>query len=210
MPPGHQWVRTLAWFNFKLEYQKGYDNAVADLLSQVITQLDPDMVRSILDRIALGAVHWAKVHDPCHIWGWPLLRARGTCCCMPCTHANACYWLGQSPERGSNVRHSSRLAEGREEDRFEGTSSTTHLQQRRLTDPVESAEFHNSSGSHISLLNTQRQNWGPLLFVVPNAHHVTALNRCHRDASHQGWDQTLSLLRECFWWPGMINRCNNL
>ena len=56
---GHQWVRALAWFNFELQYQKGCDNTVADVLSQVTTQLNPDMVRSILDRVTLGAVHQA-------------------------------------------------------------------------------------------------------------------------------------------------------
>ena len=30
---GHQWVGALAWFNFKLEYQKGCDNTVVDMLS---------------------------------------------------------------------------------------------------------------------------------------------------------------------------------
>ena len=30
---GHQWVGALAWFNFELEYQKGCDNTVADVLS---------------------------------------------------------------------------------------------------------------------------------------------------------------------------------
>ena len=61
---GHKWVRVLAWLNFKLEYQKGCDNTVADVLSQVTTLLDTDMVRSILNGVALGAVHWAKVHNP--------------------------------------------------------------------------------------------------------------------------------------------------
>ena len=45
-----------------------------------------------------------------------------------------------------------------------------------------------------------------LLFVVPKAHCATALNGCHRDAGHQGHDCTLSLLWECFWWPGMVNQ----
>ena len=34
---GHQWVGALARFNFELEYQKGYDNTVANVLSQVTT-----------------------------------------------------------------------------------------------------------------------------------------------------------------------------
>ena len=34
---GHQWVGTLTWFNFELEHQKGHDNMVVDVLSQVTT-----------------------------------------------------------------------------------------------------------------------------------------------------------------------------
>ena len=42
------------------------------------------------------------------------------------------------------------------------------------------------------------QNEDLLLFVVPKAHWVATLNRCHRDAGHQGHDHTLSLLQEYF------------
>ena len=66
---GHWWVRALVQFNFKLEYQKGHDNTVAGVLSWVTTQLDPDTVRSILDRVALWAVHWAEVNDPTIVEG---------------------------------------------------------------------------------------------------------------------------------------------
>ena len=30
---GHRWVGALTWFNFELEYQKGHDNMIADILS---------------------------------------------------------------------------------------------------------------------------------------------------------------------------------
>ena len=63
------WVRALAWLNFKLEYQNGCDNTVVDMLSWVTTQLGPDTVRSILDGVALGAAHWAGVHDPTIVKG---------------------------------------------------------------------------------------------------------------------------------------------
>ena len=43
-----------------------------------------------------------------------------------------------------------------------------------------------------------------LWFVVPTAHKVAAMNGCHRDAGHQGQWQTLSLLQDWFWWPGMV------
>ena len=60
----HWWVCGLVQFNFELEYQKGCDNTVADALSQVTTWLDPDTVKSILNGVALGAVHRAETHDP--------------------------------------------------------------------------------------------------------------------------------------------------
>ena len=40
-------------------------------------------------------------------------------------------------------------------------------------------------------------------FVVLMAHRVVVINRCHRDMGHQGQWQTLSLLQDQFWWPGM-------
>ena len=33
----HQWVGAIVHFNFELEYQKGHDNTVADMLSRVTT-----------------------------------------------------------------------------------------------------------------------------------------------------------------------------
>ena len=50
------------------------------------------------------------------------------------------------------------------------------------------------------------ENEDMLLFAVPKVHQVTALNGCHRDAGHQGHDHALSLLQECFWWPGMTSQ----
>ena len=45
-----------------------------------------------------------------------------------------------------------------------------------------------------------------MLFVVPKTHWVTTLDGFHWDAGHQSCDHTLSLLQECFWWPGMTSQ----
>ena len=42
-----------------------------------------------------------------------------------------------------------------------------------------------------------------LVFVVPMGKQQTAINVCHHSAGHQGRDQTLSQMKEHFWWPGM-------
>ena len=45
---GHWWVGALARFNFQLEYQKGWDNIVADMLSWIMNCLSPEAVQSVL------------------------------------------------------------------------------------------------------------------------------------------------------------------
>ena len=40
-------------------------------------------------------------------------------------------------------------------------------------------------------------------FIVPMAHWVAAMNRCHQDAGHQGLQQMLYLLQDHFCQPGM-------
>ena len=52
----------------------------------------------------------------------------------------------------------------------------------------------------------KRENEDLLLFMVPKLHQTANLNGCHRDVGHQGCDHTLSLLEECFWWPGMAKQ----
>ena len=50
------------------------------------------------------------------------------------------------------------------------------------------------------------ENEGLLLFFVPKLHQTATLNGCHQEPEHQGHDHTLSLLQECFWWPGMAKQ----
>ena len=66
---GHQWVGALVRFNFQLEYQKGWDNTVADVLSQITTCLRQEAVQSVLDGVALGATHRAEGYDPAVVEG---------------------------------------------------------------------------------------------------------------------------------------------
>ena len=51
---GHHWVSALAKYDFRLEYQKGRDNAAADALSWVTTHLPPEAIQAILDGVAVG------------------------------------------------------------------------------------------------------------------------------------------------------------
>ena len=56
-------------FNFQLEYQKGWDNTVVDMVSQITTHLGPKAVQSILGGVTLGMAHRAEGHDPAVVEG---------------------------------------------------------------------------------------------------------------------------------------------
>ena len=65
----HQWVGPLAEFNFWLEYQKGQDNTVADMLNQITTHLSPEAMQPVLDGVTLGAAQRAEGDDPAMVEG---------------------------------------------------------------------------------------------------------------------------------------------
>ena len=66
---GHQWVGALVKFNFQLEYQKGQDNTVADMLSQITTHIGLEAIQSILDGATLGATQRAEREDAAMVEG---------------------------------------------------------------------------------------------------------------------------------------------
>ena len=61
---GYHWVNALAKYDFRLEYQKGQDNATADALSSVTTHLPPEAVQAVLDRAAIGTSQCTEVENP--------------------------------------------------------------------------------------------------------------------------------------------------
>ena len=64
---GQCWVSALAKYDFRPEYQKGSDNAVADALSRVTTCLEPEAVQAILDGASMGTSHRAERENPAFI-----------------------------------------------------------------------------------------------------------------------------------------------
>ena len=60
----HWWVATLAGYNMTIEYLKGADNKVADILSWVPQQLDLEAITVLLNHARTSDVPWAKADDP--------------------------------------------------------------------------------------------------------------------------------------------------
>ena len=51
---------------------------------------------------------------------------------------------------------------------------------------------------------------GILAFLVLTGQHHTALNGAHHNVEHQGQQQMLALVQECFWWLMMVEDCCTL
>ena len=202
---GHQWVGALARFNFQLEYQKVCKNTMVDVLCWITTHPDPDMVRSILDRITLWAAHQVEVHDPTVVEGDHDLEQE-VCVTTGCilVQMQVTDW-----------------AEAQREDPVLSTVLDWLEAQKKTDLKTLLGEHSSSEEGQLNLQNHQNftihqkalylhsmpkgETKDLLLFGVPKTHWVTTLNRCQRDAGHQGSDHTLSLLQECFLWPGMTS-----
>ena len=61
---GYWWVGALKRFNFQLEYQKGCDNIIADVLSWITTPPWPRHGEVCPRWSNLGATHRVESHDP--------------------------------------------------------------------------------------------------------------------------------------------------
>ena len=118
---GHQWVGALARSNFQLEYQKGWDNTVADVLSQITTCLSPETVQSILDGVTLGATHRAECYDPAVVEGDCWHGNRGMCHHGAGVGWDAHDWLGRNMERGPSAKCCVELVKSPKKDWSEDT-----------------------------------------------------------------------------------------
>ena len=203
---GHWWVGALAKFNFWLEYQKGWDNTVADMLSWITTCLGPEAMQSILDGVTLGATQRAEGDDPAMVEGDHDIEKE------------VCVTTGQVLVE---MQVTNWAAAQREDPKLDAVLHW--LEAKKKTDLRTLLGEHASSEqgwivwrNYQSFMVLQDalylhsmpkgENKDLLLFVVPKAHWTATLNGCHQDAGHQGHDHTLSLSQECFWWPGMAKQ----
>ena len=195
---GHQWVGALAKFNFWLEYQKGWDNTVADVLSQITACLGPETGQSILDGVTLGATQRAEGDDPAVVEGDHDIEKE------VCVAAG---WVLVE-------MHVTNWATGQREDPELDAVLHWLEAKKKINLRTLLGEHASSEEGWILWRNCQNfmvlqdalylcsmpkgENEDLLLFLVPKAHLTATLNGCHWDVGHQGCDCTLSLLQECF------------
>ena len=211
---GHQWVGTLALFQFKLEYQKGVDNGATDALSWVPISHSQETIQSLLEGAIVGAADWGEVraseellekHEhlsqevrvqavklaPMHIVDWEEAHEADAAL------ATCCKWL--------RLRKDTPFPK---QDAFlkECLGVEAETEQSNMFFHIHNSLILNKGLMCVST-TPKGKTEGVLTFVVPVGQCRMALNGMHHDAGHQGQQRTLALTQERFWWPMMAEDC---
>ena len=202
----HQWVESLAIFMFSIEYQEGCNNAATDVLSWVTSKLDTETMKSILDGVTMGRIERANANDQAvakaekemqkpvqepvilaftalvdlHVTDWVTAPQKDPIL------MTVIEWI--SGQEVHNLKH----LLGDDTNTEEGKAVLQKWKKLTLSQGTL-YHCHTPTGKLEEVLQ----------FIVPKAHWVAAMNGCHQDAVHQDQQQTLCLLHDWSWWPGI-------
>ena len=203
--------RVIARFTISIKYQKGQDNVATDALSQVISRLDAETLKSILDEVTVGMTKSTDAQDPLVAEGdeeihkpvqETVILARAT---KACVNLHVTDWVTaqqKDPIVKTVIQWISSWKVQDLKHPLRGNANTedrkTILQEWKKPTLYQGALYN----CHTPMGKLEEVLW----FVVPTAHQVTAMIGCHWDAGHQGQQQTLYLLHDQYWWPGMATQ----
>ena len=222
---GHRWVANLADYNFSLEYQRGKDNTVTDLLSRIedrlseeevneqIAKIPDEGVRAVLDNACIPITDRGKAA--------PIRAEAGLD--LPPTQACLAKILMACPAWMTTLH----VTDRKQAQKDDPTLYTVVKNLRSPLNQFKDALKHVLDQKFIRAFVKARENLamknGLLYhklclkatgedvwhFVFPKTHCSVALNGCHCESAHQGQRHSFSLMQEQFWWPGMACKLKN-
>ena len=195
-----------------IKYLKGADNKVADILSQVPQQLDPEAVTVLLNHAQTSDVPRAEADDPRVMVEHHKIEEE------------VILWAQQMVRQDKHFRNLMNRDWVNTQMQDPVISQVIGWIRRPKTNKSTLNEFMRAKGvlevnwwfyaqrqsdfilrDNLLFLNMTPANSTETMsvFVVPERKHQAAIDTCHQCARHQGRDRTLSLMKERFWWLGM-------
>ena len=199
-------------FNMMIEYLKGSDNKVADVLSCIPQWLDPEVVTVLLSHIWASNVPWAEADDPWVMEEHSKINKDIILCAYQMVKHGKQFqnlmnlnWV-RAQMQDPVLCHVINWIKWLKADKWtldEYLKAKSMLEVDRQFYAQQQKDFllkDNLLFLNITLANSMETI---SMFVVLAQKHQATIDGCHQSASHQGWDRTLSLMKERFWWPGM-------
>ena len=217
---GQCWVARLASYNFSLEYQKGKDNTVANILSRMNERLPEEEVQEYLNKIPYPGVKAVLNNaitpiEECAEQGvWPSSDCQDVCQeetveARPARLAttNVTDWKQEQKEDPVLYQVVKHLRVPRE--MFK--AALHKVLDKRATAAYVKAKEQLLIKNGLLYRKTRQGQADEIMFqfVVPQRHWSTTLDGCHQEAAHQGQHRSTTLMQERFWWPGMTRDLRN-
>ena len=176
---------------FSIEYQTSRDNAVADALSHVMSKLNAEAVKSILDMVTIGPagradaqnlmaaeaderIHKQVKETAIHAWA-----------AHTCVNLHATDWVAMQQEDSILKIVMEWITSHKAQD-FKHLLGDHITMKEGKAILMEREKFMLHQGALYHCHTPARELEEALQFVVPTAHRMAAMNGCHRDAGHQG------------------------
>ena len=210
-------MAALANFNFTIEYLRGSDNKVADALSPVEERLDSDSVRQLLAHVSHPAKARAEAADPrlveehernqqeIILQVHQLADTRQQMKNLADSH----WVIAQQSEPAIKLTYQW-LKCPKKDHRTLGEYLQGQVSQlEQCLYAARQKDFVKKRGMLYLRTTPSRSQEDVLVFVVPTHKRRAAIDGCHRFAGHQCRDRMVSLIKERFWWPSMIQDTMN-
>ena len=207
---GHRRVAALT--NFTIKYLRGADNKVADALSRVEERLDSDSVHQLLAHVNHPSEARAEVAEPrlaeehqrneqeIILQVRQLAETRQQMKNLADSH-----WV-IAQQNGPAIKLTYQWLKCPKDD-HQTLGEYLHGRVPQLEQHLYAARqkvFVEKRGMLYLRTTPSRSQEEVLVFIVPTHKRRAVMDGCHRFTSHQGWDCTVSLIKEHFWWPSMI------
>ena len=209
---GHRWVAALTGYNMTIEYLKGADNKIADILSQVPQRLDPEAVTVLLNHAWTSDIPQVEADDPRVMEEHQKINEEVILRAHQMVKQDKRFWnlmnwdwvdtQMQDPVISKVIGWIQRLKVNKNTlDEFMKARGVLEIDQWPYTQ--RQSDFF--LRDNLLFLNVTPANSTETMsvFVVLECKRWAAIAGCHRSAGHQGRDRTLSLMKERFWLLGM-------